>query len=128
MVITKQYVVDNYDIDKERLVIDTITYVGDLDFAFTGIISKEAFVARVIEGIEVVAQGPNKDAFFQYKFGEWDNPDTIEVVQKISRAETDEEVINRLQKTLRDDQRSKKSLEQAKRLLEDNNYVVERSK
>ncbi len=128
MVITKQYINDNFDIDKERLIIDTTTYVGDLDFAFTGIISKEAFVARVIEGIEAVAQGPNKDAFFQYKFGEWDNPDNIEVVQKISRDETDEEVILRLKKTLQSERKAKKKLEQAKQLLEDSNYVVKRSK
>jgi len=66
----------------------------------------------------------NEDVVFQYEFGEWDQSDEIQIIEKTISPEEDNEVIRRLMIKEREVLKKESAVEAAKKLLRDNDIQI----
>ncbi len=118
--INKAYIMEKYDIDKERRDIEIERYKGELCLNFEETMNKQEFR----EHIDSILNHHPDNILFQYIDGDWNTPDEIIAVEKIMLPETDQDVMLRLVKYEKQDRATDIEIEKAKKLLEDNDFKV----
>jgi hypothetical protein len=116
--ITRDYIREKYDIDKERLIIPTTDKVGEIYFPeFDGKNIKDVR-EKICNLLNEYEDGDYIDIVFHGYDGDFD----FIVLRETTRPETDVEVIGRLQDNEKQARRKQNQIERAAKLLQENGY------
>jgi hypothetical protein len=116
--ITRDYIREKYDIDKERLIIPTTDKVGEIYFPeFDGKNIKDVR-EKICNLLNEYEDGDYIDIVFHGYDGDFD----FIVLRETTRPETNDEVIGRLQNNEIQARRRQKQIEKAAKLLQENGY------
>ena len=120
IIVNTKYIREHYDLEKERqTTIEKIPY-GTMNLSWIKNLSKDG----LRQELDYVLKDFPDNVFFDFEFGEWDNPDEIQIYTKELRPETDDEVIKRLIRIEREKRKKEREIEKAKKILEENNYTI----